>query len=85
MKYSEVRRYFWNARFCSGAIRRLANAALPAMVQGKVNPENSGLFEAAETQRENLSHLRHHHRRSDRKAWYCPGFARPRAKKRCAE
>jgi len=85
MKYSEVRRYFWNARFCSGAIRRLANAALPAMVQGKVNPENSGLFEAAETQCENLSHLRHHHRRSDRKAWYCPGFARPRAKKRCAE
>jgi hypothetical protein len=85
MKYAEARKFFRNARFSSGAIREMANEAIPHCTAYGFTLEQSGLFGQFESQRWFFcSSLRHHHRRSDGRAWYCPVSARPRAKARCA-
>jgi hypothetical protein len=85
MKYSEARAFFRNARFSSAAVRDMANKAIQHCTEYGFGLAQSGLFGQFESQRWHFcSGLRHHHRRPDGVAWYCPISARPRAKARCA-
>jgi hypothetical protein len=85
MKYAEARQFFNNARFASGTVREMANSAVAHCAEYSFTLEQSGLFGQFESQRWLFcSALRHHHRRADGHAWYCPISARPRAKARCA-
>ena len=85
MKYAEARLFFRNARFHSAAVRDMANQAIAHCCEYGFTLEQSGLWGQFEAQRGFFcSGLRHHHRRADGHAWYCPVMARPRAKARCA-